>query len=95
MTIKTTSVSLTAGTAILLQSGAGSTANSPISVMVQNPSTNSASIFVGGSDVTSSGGTQGLEVPPGSTFTVDMSPGDNLYGISVATQSVIVLRSDQ
>lgn len=95
MSIKTTATSLTGGTAILLQSGAGSTASSPISAMVQNPSTNTASIFVGGSTVTSSGGTQGIEVPPGTTFAIDLSPADDLWAISVATQTVIVLKSDQ
>lgn len=39
--------------------------NTSDSVTIQNPSTNSVSIFVGGSDVTTSGATIGLEVAPG------------------------------
>ncbi len=40
------------------------------SIVVQNPSSNVVSIFVGDSTVTTSGATIGLEVPPGQTVSV-------------------------
>ncbi len=43
------------------------------SYLIQNPAGNSDSIFVGGSDVTTSGATQGTEVVPGAALSLDAS----------------------
>jgi len=43
------------------------------SYLIQNPTANTDSIFVGGSDVTTSGSTQGTEVIPGAALSLDAS----------------------
>ena len=63
--------------------------------LVQAPSANTAAIFIGGSNVTTSGATQGISVAAGSTVTVPTSGASSsltLYAISTAaSQNIITL----
>jgi hypothetical protein len=61
------------------------------SVLVQVPTGGSA-VFVGGAAVTAA---NGISVGAGETFSLDLRPGDGLYGITASgTQAVRVLRTD-
>lgn len=42
-------------------------------LIIQNPSSNTDSIFLGGNDVTISGSTQGIELVPGATISLSAS----------------------
>lgn len=99
MAVKTASVTV-AATATLL-SGTDSDNIAGYSIAVQVPS-GGASVFVGGSDVTSSGATKGWEVTPTTPFSMDLRspkpndgvPTEALYGITASgTQAVTVIRS--
>lgn len=57
-------------------------------VVVQVPSDAANSVFVGGSDVSTS---NGLEVVAGGSLSIDLGPGDDLYAIAVANTSVQLL----
>ena len=70
-----TTFTITLAVADTRQSISSSTINS-FGFVIQNPSTNIVSIFVGGSNVTTSGAAIGLEVPPGAS--VSLTSTDNL-----------------
>ncbi len=65
--------------------------------IIQNPSTNIVSIFLGGSDVTTSGATQGIEMVPGATIALS-HPTDNLasskiFIVSTGTSIPVIVGS--
>jgi len=62
--------------------------------IVQNPPTNVISIFVGGSDVTTSGATQGIEVTPGSSLalsSVEHLSSPKIFIISTGTSVPVII----
>lgn len=68
-------------------------------MIIQNPSSNSASIFVGDSTVTTSGGTRGLEVAVGGSISMESSKHNGgtqsmhtskVYVIAPSNQTVVV-----
>lgn len=60
---------------------------SPERTSVRVPSGAGSSVFLGGADVTS---TDGFEIAPGDSLTIDVDPGDSLYGVCAATQSATI-----
>lgn len=83
MPIISNRVSVTAA-ATSLSNPVGGSLGDPIGVIVKN--TGGASIYLGGSGVTSAAG---LELAPGETLNVELMGGDVLYGIT-ASGTVIV-----
>jgi len=60
------------------------------SIIILNRSTTD-SLFIGNSDVTSSGALEGWEVEAGSFFTVDITDAIVIYGISTATINLKIM----
>ncbi len=74
--------------ATALGTGSGGAANAGI--MVQAPSSNTASVFVGDSNVTTS---NGLEIEPGKGITLPIQDESSVYGIVASgTQNLRVLK---
>lgn len=48
----------------------------------------STDFYIGGSDVTTSGGTGGLKVPSGGYFSTRLAPSEKLYGVAAAAVTV-------
>lgn len=62
--------------------------------IIQNPAANVVSIFVGGSDVTTSGATQGIEITQGSTLALFSAEGltsSKIFIISTGTSIPVVI----
>lgn len=57
-------------------------------VVVQVPSGAANSIYVGGSGVTTS---TGMEIVAGSSLSIDLGPGDDLYAVAAANTTVQLL----
>jgi hypothetical protein len=86
--LKTLAAVTVATTATKLGNGSGGAANA--GVMVQAPSSNTASVFVGDSAVTTS---TGLEIEPGRGVTLPIQDESNIYGIVASgTQNLRVLK---
>lgn len=51
-------------------------------LLIQNPASNSVSIFLGGSDVTTSGATQGIEIIPGAAISINSTHKTNVVSTS-------------
>jgi hypothetical protein len=83
----------TTATALSLASGFSDTVNynqRGQSVMVQNPSS-TVSVYIGGSNVTSS--VYGHVLAPTQTFTIDLDGGENIYAaVASGTLAVNVIR---
>ena len=47
-------------------------------LVIQNPASNTVSIFLGGSDVTTSGATQGIEIVPGGSIALTAEGRNNI-----------------
>ncbi len=86
--LKTLSAVTVATTATALGSGSGGAANAGI--MVQAPSSNTASVFIGDSTVNTS---TGLEIEPGKGITLPIQDEGAVYGIVASgTQNLRVLK---
>jgi hypothetical protein len=86
--LKTLSAVTVSTTATPLGTGTGGAANAGL--MVQAPSTNTASIFVGDSSVTTS---TGIELEPGKGITLPLQDESAVYGIVASgTQNLRVLK---
>jgi hypothetical protein len=84
MAITSAQVSVTAAT-ILADRATG-----PNSIVVKNPSTSTASVYVGPSGVATN---TGLELAPGESVGLDLGLNDQLYAIAASgTQTVHTLR---
>jgi len=71
--------------------------------IIQNPSTNVVSVFLGGSDVTTSGATLGIEIAPGSSIalastktfrtdkTLTLLSSANIFLVSTGTSIPVVI----
>ncbi len=86
--LKTLSAVTIATTATALGHGSGGAANAGI--MVQAPSSNTASVFIGDSAVTTS---TGLEIEPGKGITLPIQDEGTVYGVVASgTQDLRVLK---
>jgi hypothetical protein len=86
MAISTEVVTVTTS-ATLVASAAGATLEDTIPVTIRNDS--GGTIYIGGAGVTTA---NGLAVPTASAISLDLAPGDNLYGIAASSLALQVFK---